>query len=91
MHHFCHFYHFCRFFRREVSMATLVVHDLSESVELDRQAMAAITGGSMVQAQQTLFARRHQFTGLPQSAFTNVQGTVPFERPDVPVRMTLLR
>ena len=52
---------------RGVPMATLVIHDLPESVELDRQAMSAITGGSMVQAHQTLFSRRQTFTGFPQT------------------------
>ena len=45
-------------------MGTLVINDLPESVDLDRQAMAAITGGSMVQAHQTMLAPR-MLTGLP--------------------------
>lgn len=44
-------------------MGTLVINDLPESVDLDRQAMAAITGGSMVQAHQTMLAPQ-MFTGL---------------------------
>ncbi|MGV2289356.1 hypothetical protein AAHK20_11650 [Trinickia sp. YCB016] len=44
-------------------MGTLVINDLVESVDLDRQAMAAITGGSMVQAHQTMLAPQ-LFTGL---------------------------
>jgi hypothetical protein len=31
-------------------MATIVINDLPESMELDRQAMLAITGGSRVRA-----------------------------------------
>ncbi|WP_185732469.1 hypothetical protein [Burkholderia sp. Bp8963] len=37
-------------------MGILVIHDLPESVDLDRQAMAAITGGAMVRAHQTMLA-----------------------------------
>lgn len=44
-------------------MGTLVINDLPESVDLDRRAMAAITGGSMVQAHQTMLAPQ-MFTGL---------------------------
>ncbi|WP_206998670.1 hypothetical protein [Trinickia mobilis] len=44
-------------------MGTLVINDLPESVDLDRQAMAAVTGGSMVQAHQTMLAPQ-MFTGL---------------------------
>lgn len=72
-------------------MTTLVIRDLPESVDLDRQAMAAITGGSMVQAQQTLFARRHTLTGLPQTGFATVRGTRPLESIDTPLPTTLLR
>lgn len=39
-------------------MSTLVIKDLPESVELDRQAMAAITGGARVASHQTLLAPR---------------------------------
>ena len=31
-------------------MATIVIKDLSENVELDRQAMLAVTGGSRLRA-----------------------------------------
>ena len=44
-------------------MGTLVITDLPESVELDQQAMTAITGGSKVHAQQTMLAPQ-TFTGL---------------------------
>lgn len=37
-------------------MGVLVINDLPESVDLDRQAMAAITGGAMVRAHQTMLA-----------------------------------
>ncbi|HEV3104090.1 MAG TPA: hypothetical protein VGZ01_00155 [Trinickia sp.] len=73
-------------------MTTLVIHDLPESVELDRQAMAAITGGSMVQAHQTLFARRQTFTGLASAAVTSPQSATPFEQTGgARVHTTLLR
>lgn len=39
-------------------MGTLVIKDLLENVELDRQAMAAITGGARVASHQTLLAPR---------------------------------
>jgi len=44
-------------------MGTLVINDLTESVDLDRQAMAAISGGSKVQTHQTMLAPQ-PFTGL---------------------------
>jgi hypothetical protein len=47
----------------ESAMGTLVIDDLPESVDLDRQAMAAITGGSKVLAHQTMLAPQ-MFTGL---------------------------
>ncbi|MGZ2747580.1 hypothetical protein [Burkholderia stagnalis] len=37
-------------------MGVLVINDLPESVDLDRQAMAAISGGAMVRAHQTMLA-----------------------------------
>ncbi|MGN6317132.1 hypothetical protein [Trinickia sp.] len=72
-------------------MTTLVIHDLPESIDLDRQAMAAITGGSMVQARQTLFVRRHSLTGLPQLGFSTVSEAGPLGQIDQPLRTTLLR
>ena len=60
-------------------MTIVVIHDLPESVELDKQAMAAITGGAMVQAHQTIFARRQTFTGLPLSTAARVSPLEPFE------------
>jgi hypothetical protein len=78
-------------------MATLVIHDLPESLELDRQAMAAITGGAMVQAHHTLFERRHTLTGLPRTGFahssarTNAQGASSGEQPESTIGTTLLR
>jgi hypothetical protein len=45
-------------------MATLVINDLPESVELDAQAMAAVTGGARIRGQGAGLARRHLFTGL---------------------------
>ncbi|TGN94287.1 hypothetical protein [Burkholderia sp. USMB20] len=37
-------------------MGVLVINDLPESVDLDRQAMAAISGGARVRAHQTMLA-----------------------------------
>lgn len=45
-------------------MTTLVINDLPESIELDRQAMAAIIGGATVRGHGAPFARRRSFTGL---------------------------
>ncbi|QGZ64706.1 hypothetical protein [Paraburkholderia acidisoli] len=42
----------------ENAMGKLVIKDLPENVELDRQAMAAITGGARVASHQTLLAPR---------------------------------
>jgi hypothetical protein len=38
-------------------MTILVIKDLDESVELDREAMAAITGGARIPLQQTMLSR----------------------------------
>lgn len=38
-------------------MATIVIKDLQESVELDRQAMTAITGGARKRARQPVPAQ----------------------------------
>jgi hypothetical protein len=45
-------------------MATLVINDLPESVELDARAMAAISGGAHIRGHGAGLARRHMFTGL---------------------------
>jgi len=38
-------------------MAIIVIKDLPENVELDRQAMVAITGGARVSVRQTYLGR----------------------------------
>jgi hypothetical protein len=38
-------------------MAIIVIKDLSDSVDLDRQAMAAIIGGGRISARRTSFGR----------------------------------
>jgi hypothetical protein len=38
-------------------MAIIVIKDLPESVDLDRQAMVAITGGARARDRQTLLGR----------------------------------
>ena len=43
-------------------MAAIVIKDLTESIDLDRQAMVAITGGSRLRVQQT-FPRRALSSG----------------------------
>jgi hypothetical protein len=45
-------------------MTKLVINDLPESVELDRQAMTAIFGGAMVRTHSAVLARRQTLTGL---------------------------
>ena len=57
-------------------MGILVINDLPESVDLDRQAMAAITGGSMVQARQTMLGAQ-PFTGLRIGAGVNAAAFTP--------------
>ncbi|MGO4303888.1 MULTISPECIES: hypothetical protein [unclassified Cupriavidus] len=39
-------------------MAVIVIKDLSENVDLDREAMTAITGGARTSGSQHGFARR---------------------------------
>ncbi|PMS32755.1 hypothetical protein B0G57_12167 [Trinickia symbiotica] len=66
-------------------MATLVINDLPESVELDRQAMAAITGGAMIRGQAARLAARQQtLTGLES------HGPTVTATPASAVRTTLL-
>ena len=60
-------------------MTHLVIHDLPESVELDKLAMAAVTGGAMVQAHETLFVRRQTFTGLALATAARGSPLEPFE------------
>nr|WP_322028995.1 hypothetical protein [Paraburkholderia sp. J76] len=71
-------------------MSIIVIKDLPESVELDRQAMAAITGGARFAARRTLLVPRPfigvraQFDGSPA---LSGQAGVAATRP----RPTLLR
>ncbi|PTB17106.1 hypothetical protein C9I57_29640 [Trinickia symbiotica] len=65
-------------------MATLVINDLPESVELDRQAMAAITGGAMIRGQAGRFTRQQTLTGLES------HGSTVTAMPASAVRTTLL-
>ena len=39
-------------------MSTLVIKDLPDSLDLDSQAMAAITGGARLQGRQSIFGSR---------------------------------
>lgn len=63
-------------------MATIVIKDLQESVDLDRQAMTAITGGARNRARQPLPAQSilrstrivNYPPGFPRSTLT---GNVP--------------
>jgi hypothetical protein len=58
-------------------MTTLVINDLPESVELDRQAMAAITGGARVRGHGAMSARRQTLTGLDSRRATAVAAVAP--------------
>jgi hypothetical protein len=55
-------------------MGILVINDLPESIDLDRQAMAAISGGAMVRAHQTMLAPR------PLSCLHTGAAATPFAR-----------
>jgi hypothetical protein len=48
----------------ENTMSTIVIKDLSESVELDREAMVAITGGSRIGGRQPFVGRQLRSKGL---------------------------
>ncbi|MCP3726048.1 hypothetical protein M3I53_23450 [Paraburkholderia sp. CNPSo 3272] len=71
-------------------MSIIVIKDLTESVELDREAMAAIVGGARVASQRTLLVPR-PFIGvrveIEGSPAQRGPGTIPTARP----RPTLLR
>ncbi|WP_185640784.1 MULTISPECIES: hypothetical protein [unclassified Burkholderia] len=72
-------------------MGVLVINDLPESVDLDRQAMAAITGGAMVRAHQTMLAP-HAFPYLHTEARGAALARAPVaEAAASPARPTLLR
>jgi hypothetical protein len=84
------------FYFAESAMGTLVINDLPESVDLDRQAMAAITGGAMVQSHQTMLAPQ-MFTGLRIAAGNSGAATSAIRSPSAEAltaqrtRTTLLR
>jgi hypothetical protein len=65
-------------------MATIVIKDLPESTELDRQAMLAITGGARLRAATTGVARpaarRIQLFDLSRGSTTNAATTRPPSR-----------
>ncbi|MGU7782834.1 hypothetical protein [Burkholderia sp. PU8-34] len=72
-------------------MGVLVINDLPESVDLDRQAMAAITGGAKVRSHQTMLAPQpfpYLHTDAPGTALTR---TPVADAAASPARPTLLR
>ncbi|RQZ08004.1 hypothetical protein DIE15_33540 [Burkholderia sp. Bp9031] len=72
-------------------MGVLVINDLPQSVDLDRQAMAAITGGAMVRAHQTMLAPQ-AFPYLHTDARGSASARAPAaEAAARPARPTLLR
>jgi hypothetical protein len=72
-------------------MGTLVINDLPESVELDRQAMAAIVGGSTVLSHQTMLAPRPN-ASLRIGTAAGVMARTPIaDAVAQRTRMTLLR
>lgn len=72
-------------------MTILVIKDLADSVELDREAMAAITGGSKVPLQRTMLARAASPRMWIGSALTGVPHERPTGRAGSRKRSTLLR
>jgi hypothetical protein len=73
-------------------MSTLVIKDLPESVELDREAMAAISGGggARVDRHQTLLAPR-PFVGVRLAIAGDATSRGPATVTAAPPRPTLLR
>ena len=63
-------------------MATIVVKDLPESIDLDREAMTSITGGARMRAPKTIFTRTmsqgarivNYPPGFPHSPLADVKG-----------------
>jgi hypothetical protein len=74
----------------EQTMSTLVIKDLPESVELDREAMAAISGGARIAAHQTQLAPR-PFVGLRLEVAGASTTRGPAAVITTPPRPTLLR
>ncbi|WP_179402637.1 hypothetical protein [Burkholderia guangdongensis] len=65
-------------------MSILVINDLPESIDLDRQAMAAISGGAKIRAHQSMLAPRplaYLHTGDAASPFARETPDRP-DRPD---------
>ena len=71
-------------------MGILVIKDLPESVDLDKEAMAAITGGARIVSHEALLAPR-SFIGLHVGVVgvPTPRGLAPVTA--VPPRPTLLR
>ncbi|SDE16855.1 hypothetical protein SAMN05421548_13527 [Paraburkholderia lycopersici] len=68
-------------------MGILVIKDLPESVDLDKQAMAAFSGGARVASRETLLAPR-PFIAIRIGAATS---RAPVAETSKPPRPTLLR
>jgi len=51
-------------------MATIVIKDLPENMDLDREAMQAITGGARLRASPAASVRAPRFTELSRDAGT---------------------
>jgi hypothetical protein len=62
-------------------MATIVIKDLAESTELDRQAMLAITGGSRFRARDTVVGRPAQQRVRLFDLTSGAAGKAPATRP----------
>ncbi|WP_174913270.1 hypothetical protein [Burkholderia diffusa] len=72
-------------------MGVLVINDLPESVDLDKQAMAAIAGGAKVRAHQTMLAPQ-PFPYLHADARNAASARAPVaDATASPARPTLLR
>jgi len=71
-------------------MGILVIKDLQESVDLDRQAMAAIAGGARIASHDTLLAPR-PFIGLRVGITGGATARGSATLTAAPPRPTLLR
>lgn len=73
-------------------MATLVIKDLPENVELDREAMLAVVGGARTRGQPALAGRGAFRSALPASLFTGLpllnrqKGNARQSAPGTPLR-----
>jgi hypothetical protein len=68
-------------------MATIVIKDLAQSIDLDRKAMLAISGGARVGAGSSFIGNRVARIG--RDAVSGLSGFVGRSRPDYALPATL--